>query len=471
MFDILFPMFSSLVESVVGLSDAELRERVRRNEMERRALDAEAAVLVAAVDQRGLYSKVDGHRSMAAFLRAEWNCSTSEAATWRSLGRAVDQLDGVGAAWASGRFGRSQAKKIAEARGNHRVRDQLSPFVPVLVEQAEILENADFVKLVDETVRRLDFDGTHDERDDAIEHRDARVTAVGHGVAITASGGDPVTAVELERILERFADSEYVKDVEARRDLWGDDAELHELRRSPAQRRHDAIVAIFRAALASEASGQAAALVLNIVCDATTWAEISHEAGLATDTNLAGESVDPFTGLARPKDLLSEMVRDPRSLLSRRCETASGVAVHPHDVLRAALSGHVRRVVVDSAGTVVDMGRRCRLYTGSAREAAMLLVRNCQHPGCRMPARFSQVDHNDEWVAHRGRTDQANAAIECSAHNRDKHRHRWRTRTSMNGKTYTVRPDGTIMLPVGARTPEFAEPGAIPNDPVAAGRY
>ena len=101
----------------------------------------------------------------------------------------------------------------------------------------------------------------------------------------------------------------------------------------------------------------------------------------------------------------------------------------------------------------------------------MLLVRSCQHPGCRMPARFSQVDHVDEWVAHGGRTDQSNAAIECSAHNIDKHRHRWRTRKAANGRTYTVREDGTIMLPVGARTPEFAEPGAIPNDPVAAGRY
>ena len=154
---------------------------------------------------------------------------------------------------------------------------------------------------------------------------------------------------------------------------------------------------------------------------------------------------------------------DPTSILDRRCETDTGVPVHPHDVLRAALSGHVRRVVVDSVGTVIDMGRKSRVYTGSARDAAKLLVTRCQHPGCRMPTRWSQVDHSDEWVADNGETTQANSGIECGPHNIEKHRQRWRTRTATNGTTYTIRQDGTIMLPVGARTPEFAEPDWVPD--------
>lgn len=466
-------MFAEVVESVVALSDADLRKRLRANELERRRLDAEAALLVATVDQRGLYSKVDGHCSLAAFLRAEWNCSTSEAATWRSLGRAVDRLDGVGEAWIAGRFGRGQAKKIAEARANRRVNDLLGPFVPILVEQAEVLESADFAKLVDETVKRLDVDGAHDARDDSIEHRDAHVSPLGEGVAITVTGGDPLTAAELQRIFERFDDAEYAKDVAARRERWGDDAELHELRRTTPQRRHDAIVAIFRAAAVSEGAPDAAALVLNIVCDAATWAETSRDAGLATAVNLAGVTVDPFTGLEHPNDLLDELTADPESILGRRCETDTGVAVHPHDVLRAALSGHVRRVVVDSAGTVIDMGRKSRLYTGSAREAAQLLIRNCQHPGCRLPARFSQVDHADEWVADHGRTDQANADIRCGPHNRAKSRHRWRSRRAANGNTYTIRNDGTVILPVGVRLPDFTESPSVDEpdlvDPVRDG--
>jgi hypothetical protein len=449
-------MFPEVVDSVVGLSDTELHERIRENELERRQLDAEAALLVSAADQRGLYTQVDGHRSMTAYLRAQWNCSTAEASMWRSFGRVVDRLDGVGEAWMDGRFGRAQARKIADAHGNRRVRDLLDPFVSIFVEQAEILDSDDFAKLVDATVKRLDADGAHDERDDAIEHRDAHVSAVGDGVVISASGGDPLTAVELVQILELFSDREYSKDVAVRKEMWGDDAEFHDLPRTLGQRRHDAIVAIFRAAVASGAPGEAAALVLNIVCDADTWAVISHEAGLATDTNLAGQAVDPFTGIERPLDLLDELAADPSHILDRRCETDTGVQVHPHDVLRAALSGHVRRVVIDSAGTVIDKGRSTRLYTGSAREAATLLINRCQHPGCRMPARFSQVDHADECVAHDGATDQANADIRCGPHNRAKSRHRWRIKRSTNGKAYTIRDDGTIMLPVGARPPDFA---------------
>lgn len=459
-------MFSEVVGSVVALSDSDLCERLRANELERRSLDAEAAVLVAAIDQRGLYARVDGHRTMAAFLRAELNCSTYDASMWRSLGKAVDGLDGVGSAWFDGRFGRGQATKLAKARNNHRVHDQLGPFVPILVEQAEILDHAGFVKLVDVTVAQLDADGAHEQRDDAIEHRNAHVSAVGDGVVVSASGGDPLTAIEMEAIFEKFTDAEYAEDVQCRNEMWGDDALLHELARTPRQRRHDAIVAIFRAAAEAKDSGMTgtpAQLVLNIVVDANTWAQVSHDAGIATETNLAGRRVDPFTGIERPADLLDELMADPSTLLDRRCESDTGVPLHAHDVLRAALSGHVRRVVVDAAGTVIDMGRRSRLYTGSAREAATLLVTTCQHPGCRMPARWSQVDHNDEWVAQSGETTQANSNIECGPHNVAKSTHRWRTRRATNGHSYTMRNDGTIMLPVGARQPEFENPALEPD--------
>ncbi len=41
---------------------------------------------------------------MASFLHAEIDCSTSEAATWRSLGRVVNELEGVGEARMAGRI-------------------------------------------------------------------------------------------------------------------------------------------------------------------------------------------------------------------------------------------------------------------------------------------------------------------------------------------------------------------------------
>lgn len=83
------------------------------------------------------------------------------------------------------------------------------------------------------------------------------------------------------------------------------------------------------------------------------------------------------------------------------------------------------------------------------------MVRHCEHPGCEFPADWCEVDHAAEWSADHGRTDQVNAHVRCGAHNREKHRKRWRTRRANDGRTYTVRSDGTIMLPVGARSPAF----------------
>jgi hypothetical protein len=67
-----------------------------------------------------------------------------------------------------------------------------------------------------------------------------------------------------------------------------------------------------------------------------------------------------------------------------------------------------------------------------------------------------QVDHSDEWY-EMGRTDQDNSGIQCPGHNREKHRKRWRTRRDIDGRTHTIRADGTIMLPVGARPPVFPD--------------
>jgi hypothetical protein len=111
---------------------------------------------------------------------------------------------------------------------------------------------------------------------------------------------------------------------------------------------------------------------------------------------------------------------------------------------------------MDSRGVVIDYGTKQRLFTGHARQAAMLLHRTCEAPGCTLPAAWSQIDHNIEWYEG-GRTDQSNRAIGCGHHNRTKHRQRWRIRRDRHGRAYTLKPDGTIILPVGERPPDLTD--------------
>jgi hypothetical protein len=442
-------MFSDLHERLVELPDQALDDRIREIALERRRLDAEFSAAISVAGHRQLGAD-DGHRTINSYLRATLNCSSTEASHLRSLARAVDEIDGLGEAWLAGRIGDSQVTRMAGLNSNRRVRDRLPEFAPMLLDNAEQLPYSDFCQCIDRFVARADQDGAHDGRDDAIEHRNAHVSDVGGMVDITAHGGDGLTTAELMAIHQRFAEAEYRADIEARRAEFGDTAEQHPLPRTAGQRRFDAVVAIFRQAACAEGLGTTGDSLVNVVVDAATWARVLTESGLAPTISLDGRPIDPFTGLARPSELLDELVGSGEPLTDRRCETSSGVTLHPHDVLRAALAGHVRRVVVDADGVAIDMGRRRRLFEGSAREAAKLLVLRCEHPGCELPADLCDVDHADEW-ADGGVTDQQNSRIRCGSHNgplrlvREAHPHQ-RIVAAFNQLTATIhsRPGAAI---------------------------
>ncbi|MEO1065055.1 MAG: HNH endonuclease [Actinomycetota bacterium] len=137
--------------------------------------------------------------------------------------------------------------------------------------------------------------------------------------------------------------------------------------------------------------------------------------------------------------------RGDRPRQERVCRTASGVEVHPDDAVAAAIEGRVRRVVFDSAGVVIDLGRTQRLFTGSARRALGLADHGCVWAGCEAPTTWCQGDHVVPW--HRdGPTDQANGGLLCPRHNRMKN-YGWSTRRARDGTWQTLRPDGSTVTP------------------------
>ena len=79
--------------------------------------------------------------------------------------------------------------------------------------------------------------------------------------------------------------------------------------------------------------------------------------------------------------------------------TQSGRRLHPDDAVNAALANHIRRVVYDSSGTVIELGRRSRLFRGSSRDAMMLLTM-CVWIGCDQPVAWCDADHSLGWKAH-----------------------------------------------------------------------
>lgn len=186
------------------------------------------------------------------------------------------------------------------------------------------------------------------------------------------------------------------------------------------QRRADALHAIFQAAVSTPPGARPPEPVVNIIVDQETYE--AHWAAAAS-----GASPPP----AAPGDVRG------------RCETDTGVVVDPADVIAASIVGHVRRVVMNSAGVVIQMGRKQRLFTGSTRVAALLQGRRCLWPGCGRDHR-THIDHSTDWQFH-GVTDPVNAGPLCPTHNRFKN-HGYHVTRDEHGRWHTHRPDGTEII-------------------------
>jgi hypothetical protein len=448
-------MFGSFVEDCVGVPDVVLDERLRANEVALRRLLAERAALVGVGEHRGVFAAE--HRSMAGYLRATLNCSDAAASRDRRLARLVAAFPEVGEAVWAGHIGVEHAAQIARVQANPRVRGVLPVVVPVLVDLAEHSSFREFADQVTNLIAHLDHDGGFADTADAVESRRASVVEVAGTVVVSAHGGDPVQAAQLQAVFDAFAEVEYRHDLAARRESHGDDADRHRLPRTHAQRSFDALVAIFAAAHASPEGRSLPDTVVNLLVDDDTAHDTLTHAGIVLpngnqlELDDTGDLIDETALL---EGLAGDLADDPDAFLARRCETPNGSPIHPSVVLRSLLTGHVRRVVLDSRRVVIDYGTKQRLFTGLARHAAMLLARTCEFPGCTLPAAWSQIDHNHEW-SHGGRTDQDNTNITCGHHNRLKHRQRWTTRRDPRGRAYTIRADGTIILPAGERPPDL----------------
>jgi hypothetical protein len=450
-----------LADELVDTTESELDERVRALELLRRRVEAELALTIATAERRGAFL-ADGHRTMKGYLRATCNWSNSEVAVQRRLAHAADHVPGLAEALHAGRIGVPQASAVARVHRNPRVRQRLIEFAPTLLDLAELHCYDDFQLVLQRFEMLADDDGAHRHRDEQMANRNVHVTTVGGALHLDAAGGDALVNDELEAIFRRFCEHEFRKDAAVRRAEHGDDAAGQPLARTHQQRSYDAFVELVRRANADldtvPGAPKSPDPLVNVVVDSRTWSLVLADAGLAPGHDLAGEPIDPFTGLPAgiERDLLGDLLADPDGFASMRCETSKGTLLHPHDVLRAALAGHVRRVIVDARSVPIDLGRRRRLFTGPARDAAKLLVRRCDHAGCDLPEDVCEVDHVVEW-ADLGATDQDNAAVECGHHNRQKHLRRYTTRRDAHGTRYTIRPDGSIVLPVGVRTPSFPD--------------
>jgi len=386
-----------------GLSPAEELALVGRLEVLRRRLDHGTDLVAGHLDVSAAFS-LDGHRTAKGALKAIGRLPGSEAHGRVQTARALRRLPLVEAAYAEGRIPTEHVRAIARTISNPRVAEWVPDADPIFAHHATVLGYDDFVAALRQWEALADADGADQASERAHERRRASLqeSAIDGSFRLEADHG-AVQGAAMAEIFERFETAELHADWASAREVHGDDARVEHLERTPAQRRADALVAIFRRAEAAE--GTSPEPLVNIVVDQDTFDdELRRAAGVPV-------TVDPNADLDR-----------------RRCHTLDGTPIRPAEAVAAALVGHVRRVVVDAAGTVIDLGRKQRLFTGSARDAAFLqaLLRGpgglgCLWPGCDGRGRSLQVDHRDP-SCRGGPTDVANSDAYCGFHNRTKER-------------------------------------------------
>ena len=447
---------------LAALGDEDLVALFRSEELQRRRREVLVARVVAEVERRGLHLD-DGHRSVQAWCRSTGRWSPNEARAAHRLSKLLRRHGPVGDAAARGDVPVAQLHEIARGAANPRCGSEIDEVLTILLNEVSKLEYVDFRTLVRRWESYADADGAHRDAEETHERRRASIVEHDGVVTVTATFG-ALQGAAVAEIFRRFCDAQFRADWDQAKEELGDRVTKSHLARTDAQRRADALFAVFDKAACTARDAQQPEPLVNIVVDWDTFCDevrlreqaTSRTAGpghvedppdARTDVHADrhAEGPDDVSGAAAssPTDDTAASGAsatprfDPRR---RRCETASGAFVTPADAVDAALIGRVRRVVFDARGVVLDMGRRSRLFRGAAREAVLLSTTRCPGSGCLVHS-GRQADHETPWGAD-GITATINGAPPCGHHNRLKNRG-FRIERDDTGHWHTYRPDGT----------------------------
>jgi Domain of unknown function (DUF222) len=408
-----------LSEGINGLDARDLAARLGDVERSIRKLEAVAVSIVASADRRELFRE-DGHASVRGWVKASVRVSDRTVTQRVRTAKLCTALPQCHAALAGGALGLDQVRELARVHANPRCGAQIGSVIDPFIDLAAASTFEVFAERVREWVALADADGAHRAHEAAHAGRTARIALVGEEGFLDARMGS-VQFASMKKVLDQFTQAEFDAEWDDLRARHGDDACPALLERTDGQRRADALAAIFQRAATADCAAADPEPVVDVVVD-----QAVYEAQL--EAMVRGEPARfPTDGID-----------------GHRCRTTDGVPVDPADAVVASLIGHVRRVVLDGSGRIIDLGHRSRIFTGGARQAALLQAAvdsdgRCLWPGCGLHR--CQIDHSVGW-SEGGSTTPANAGPLCPRHNR------WKTRgyrcwRDPNGVWHTSRPDGT----------------------------
>ena len=356
------------------LTDDELRGAMVELRRAQSRLAAAVTELTATFDARRAWAD-DGSRSAADWLSYHAHRPRSQVACDVRVGRRLRTMPHVREAWRAGDISPAHAGALARLAGHPRAGAHFPDGEATLVDHARHLRFDDFERVTRYWLAAADPDGP--ERDRRRDHDlrrfslDVGIDGVGHAAGRFTALGAATVAAALERVEQELFDADLA---EARARL-GETVTVTDLARTPAQRRHDALVEMAVRATSAPADGK------------------------------------------RPAPLVTVMV-GYETFAGRVCELARGTAIAPGTVaeLLADDATLIERAVFDSPDHLLELSA-ARTFRGTLRRLLDIRRRRCEHPTCHVPAHRCQGDHVIPWSAG-GETSQANGRLQCGPHNR-----------------------------------------------------
>ncbi len=160
--------------------------------------------------------------------------------------------------------------------------------------------------------------------------------------------------------------------------------------------------------------------------------------------SLAGLGLQNTNGRIDPEHTV-EIVIDAATLAGEfdpadRCDVNGHGSVLPASVQRLLCGSWISRVVMNSDGEVLDLGRRARLFSPAQRRAILVRDRGCCLADCDRPPEWCDVHHLDPYgPPTNGETNLDNGVGMCRPHHTLVHKG-WRPWQDADGKWYLEPP-------------------------------
>jgi hypothetical protein len=307
-----------------------------------------------------------------AWIDTRCHVPKSEARGQLRRGRALANMPTAAKAWMDGDIGGAQVDVLAKVRTpvTEAAFERDEEF---LVEKAKQMKFDDFSSVVAYWSQSADPDGASESDMERRARRAVSLNSSVDGMWFGEMKFDPISGAIVSDELERLQEELFEADWAAAREKLGREPKMHELERTPAQRRADAFVEMAARSKTAPADGR------------------------------------------RPRPLFTFLV-GYETFRGRISQLAQGQVLSP-DSLLGWLDGADFERAVFRPGKRVEVSITSRLFTGATRRAIELRDLQCTHDYCDVPADDCQIDHIIPYTRG-GPTDQENGRVHCGFHNR-----------------------------------------------------